>query len=88
MEVMYDLDVEAAAEARSLGLRCVRARTVGVDPAFIEMLCELIEERAGGQRERRALGALGPSHDVCPLDCCLDGRPAGLTAREPIRASR
>ena len=23
----------------------------------------------------RALGSLGPSHDRCPADCCLPGRP-------------
>lgn len=88
MEVMYDLDVEAAAEAHSLGLRFVRARTVGVDPLFVDMLCELIDERTGHQPVRRALGTLGPSHDICPLDCCLDGRPAAMPARKPIGASR
>jgi ferrochelatase len=25
--------------------------------------------------QRRALGSLGPSHDLCPADCCLSGRP-------------
>jgi ferrochelatase len=35
------------------------------------MLRELIQERLGRVERRRALGKDGPSHDVCPVDCCL-----------------
>jgi ferrochelatase len=54
----------------------VRAGTVGNHPSFVRMIRELIVERIdGGPRE--ALGVLGPSHDVCPVDCCLPpSRPA------------
>jgi ferrochelatase len=39
------------------------------------MVRELIVERMSESPERLALGTLGPSHDFCPSDCCLSGRP-------------
>lgn len=71
MEVVFDLDTEAMEEAAELGMQVVRAGTAGTHPAFISMIRELIEERLGLRGERRALGALGPWHDVCPENCCL-----------------
>jgi ferrochelatase len=81
MEVVYDLDTEAAARAKELGLHMVRAATVGTAPEFVAMIRELIVERMQGG-ERRALGLRGPSHDECPEDCCLPGaaRPPGAGA--------
>lgn len=75
MEVVLDLDVEAAAAARDLGLNMIRAGTVGTHPAFVGMVRDLIVERATAPKQRRALGTLGPAHDFCPVDCCLSGRP-------------
>jgi protoporphyrin/coproporphyrin ferrochelatase len=43
MEVMYDLDTEARAVCDELGVRMVRAGTVGTHPAVIRMIAELIE---------------------------------------------
>ena len=43
MEVMYDLDTEARAVCEELGVRMVRAGTVGTHPAMIRMIAELIE---------------------------------------------
>jgi ferrochelatase len=42
------------------------------------MIRELIEERLTANPERRFLGSLGPSHDICPINCCQLGerRPA------------
>jgi len=78
MEVRYDLDTEALATAGRVGLPCARAATVGTHPLFISGLRELVLERAaaarGEQPVRRALGALGPSHDVCPAGCCANPR--------------
>ena len=71
MEVMFDLDEEGMQKAHSLGMTMVRASTVGVDPRFVAMLGELIVERLSPGPERRAIGRFGPSHDVCPVDCCL-----------------
>ena len=56
VEVLYDLDVEAARVAREAGVTMVRAATVGEHPRFIEMIAALIRERLrdrpGGGRER------------------------------------
>ena len=71
MEVLYDLDDEARLTSERLGLNMVRAGTVGTHPRFVGMLRELIRERLDPGAERRALGGAGPSHDVCPVDCCL-----------------
>ncbi|MBW3657737.1 MAG: ferrochelatase, partial [Actinobacteria bacterium] len=70
MEVIYDLDVEAAETAARVGLSFVRAGTVGTHPRFVAGLRELVEERLG-TAPRRALGTRGPCWDACPLDCCL-----------------
>ena len=58
-------------------MNMVRAATVGTHPAFVNMVRELIEERIGTISQRRALGKLGPSHDVCPEGCCPSGRAPG-----------
>ena len=69
VEVLWDLDEEAAQTAERLGLAYARAATVGTDPRFVAMVRELVLERMEGA-PRRALGPMGPSHDVCPLGCC------------------
>ncbi len=71
MEVMFDLDEEAKGKAEGFGMNLVRAGTAGTDPRFVRMLGELIRERITAQPDRRAVGAYPPSHDVCPVDCCL-----------------
>lgn len=71
MEVLFDLDTEAKQVGGEVGIHVARAKTVGVHPRFITMIRELIEERISGTEDRPALGQLGPSHDVCPVDCCL-----------------
>ena len=78
MEVVMDLDVDAAAVARDLGLNMARAGTVGTHPAYVAMVRELIVERFTPTAPRRALGARGPNHDRCPADCCLPGKPGPL----------
>lgn len=75
LEVVLDLDVEAAETASRLGIDMVRAGTVGTHPAYVGMVRDLIVERMAANPVRRALGELGPSHDFCPSDCCLSGRP-------------
>jgi ferrochelatase len=54
MEVVYDLDTEAAGLARELGLKVVRTPTVGTHPRFVRMIRDLLFEAP---------------HD-CALDCC------------------
>ncbi len=71
MEVLFDLDIEAAEKARELGIGWHRVPTVGTAPDFVAMIRELIQERMEPKRERRALGRFGPSPDVCPANCCV-----------------
>ena len=59
MEVVHDLDVEAAQTAASLGLPFARAKAPGPAPQFAEMVAELVAERVSGT-EPRALGPFGP----------------------------
>jgi ferrochelatase len=82
MEVLYDLDTEARQVAEEVGVRLVRAATVGTHPEFVRMIRELIQERLDPTRPRRALGGFPPSHDACPADCCLSGitRPGARPA--------
>ncbi|MEU0274177.1 ferrochelatase [Streptomyces sp. NPDC006307] len=89
MEVLYDLDTEATAKAAELGLPVRRSTTVGADPRFAAAVRDLVLERAATERgtvvERCALGALGPSHDLCPVGCCpaRAERPAAAGADSP-----
>lgn len=77
MEVLFDLDIEARELAEKHGMALTRVPTVGEDPEFVGMIRELVVERMARDPERRALGDLGPHHDVCPVDCCLPGDPGG-----------
>ena len=53
IEVLYDLDTEAAAVAAELGVPMVRARAVNDHPAFLDLLAEVVratvDRYAGGQ---------------------------------------
>ena len=70
IEVIFDLDVEAAAAASRAGINMVRAETVGTHPSYVRMIRDLIVERMDPYPERVALGSLGPSHDICGRECC------------------
>lgn len=73
MEVVYDLDTEATALCRELGIKMVRAAAAGRHPAFAKMIRELILERLEPSMPRRFLGGNGPRTDVCRPDCCKLG---------------
>lgn len=83
MEVIFDLDTEAAAKARELGLRFERVPTVGVHPGFVDMICKLIIERQTAHPERLAAGQYGPTVDFCPRECCFIGSERLRTAKQP-----
>lgn len=91
MEVLYDLDTEAQQLADELGMKMVRAGTVGTHPAFIRMIRQLIAERISPEEPKLAVGLFGPNHDVCPRDCCpapqRGGRPVANPTELPARAS-
>ena len=51
MEVLYDLDTAARKVCDELGIRMVRAGTVGTHPEIIRMIAELIEQTPASCRE-------------------------------------
>ena len=79
-ELVKKLIVEGFKE--ELGIEMVRAGTAGTHPAFAAMVRELIVERMSDRSERMALGRFGPSHDVCPADCCPSGRSSTTGGRQ------
>lgn len=91
MEVIQDLDTDAAAAAAARDLPFARAGTVGTDPRFVSMIVDLILERSGGDgapTERAALGSLEIKPDVCAVDCCLPpARPQGRPAPSGVGPS-
>jgi ferrochelatase len=81
MEVVHDLDVEAARTAASLGLPFARAEAPGPTPRFAAMVRELVAERVSGAPAlslgELGLGAFAGGAAACPADCCryVGGRP-------------
>ena len=69
MEVVHDLDVEAAGVAEGLGLAFARAAAPMPDPRFATMVTDLVLERMG-KAAPAWLGDLGPAAADCPADCC------------------
>jgi ferrochelatase len=69
MEVVHDLDVEAAQAAAELGLPLARAAAPMPDRRFAAMVTELVLEREGRARPQ-SLGDFGPAAGDCPADCC------------------
>jgi ferrochelatase len=59
MEVLYDLDCEAAALAKECGIEFMRARTAGTHPLFVAGLIHLV-------RDTMSNGMV-----PCAVDCCL-----------------
>ena len=97
MEVIHDLDVEAAETAAALGLAFARAKAPGSTPRFAQMVCELVAERTAGAPALAlgafGLGAFAGGADACPADCCRyspqrpgGAAPPGGTARPGVDA--
>jgi ferrochelatase len=78
VEVVWDLDNEAAEKASELGMAFARAATAGPDPRFADMVVELIAELQEGAPVR-ALGS------VPRAGCTVDGAPCALNCCEPVR---
>ncbi len=76
VEVLHDLDVEAAELCRSLGMPMVRAATVGTHPRFVETIRALVLERLHGT-PMQSVGPLPPRPPGCAPGCCpAPPRPA------------
>lgn len=68
MEVRYDLDVEAAAIARRLGLEFARAATPDTDPRFVAMITDLVGQRLVAVSNPTVSAPLG--RPFCENGCC------------------
>ena len=44
LEVLYDIDIEAQAEAERLGIKLVRIDMLGTDPLYMETLADTVEQ--------------------------------------------
>jgi protoporphyrin/coproporphyrin ferrochelatase len=81
MEVVYDLDTEAAATAEECGLAFARAASAGDHPAFVSGLVDLMVERAavarGEQPARPVVNAGKVGWYECWTDCCPNLREPG-----------
>ncbi|MCE0507896.1 ferrochelatase [Microbacterium sp. KKR3/1] len=76
MEVLWDLDTEAAEAAEEAGLSFTRTPTPGVSPAFVAGIVDLIEERLEGRpnEDRPHVTSLPGAFDVCRPGCCENVR--------------
>ena len=69
MEVLQDLDTDAAAAASAAGLGFDRIETSSTDPRFIDMIVQLVKERTDSAVPV-SLGDLGLVPTQCSQDCC------------------
>ncbi len=76
LEVVWDLDTEAAGTAEKLNLSMERAGTVGTDPRFTQMIVALITAQLGGVDA--AAGGMGCTENGarCASGCCTSRRPS------------
>ncbi|NMI00307.1 ferrochelatase [Pseudonocardia acidicola] len=78
VEVVWDLDNEAAERAAELGMGFARAATAGPDPGFADMVVELIAEHTAGAAER-GIGDVpragcAANGQLCAVNCCVPAR--------------
>jgi ferrochelatase len=78
LEVVWDLDTEAAEKAAELGMTLVRAGTAGPDPRFAEMVVELVQEHTAAAPARRL-------SDIGSAGCTLNGAPCAVGCCEPTK---
>ena len=78
LEVVWDLDTEAAGRAAELGMTLARAATVGTDPRFPAMVAELVDEHRYDRAPRRC-------SDVPAAGSTLNGAPCAPGCCEPAR---
>ena len=78
MEVVYDLDTQAAAVALKVALPFARAATVGVDGEFVSAIRDLVLESValarGEQVDQPSLSGLGALPARCRAGCCPNPR--------------
>ncbi len=75
VEVVWDLDNEAAETAAEHGLFFTRVRTPGVDPRFVGELADLVQERlAEAVATTAELPGARRRPDFCASRCCVNAR--------------
>jgi ferrochelatase len=83
MEVVYDLDTQAAVAARQAGITLVRAPTPGTHPAFVTMVRQLVTELVDPAAPRLRLSRSPLPVDRCGPACCPP-MPAGPPRAEGV----
>ncbi|MCF8569825.1 ferrochelatase [Gordonia sp. HY002] len=76
LEVVWDLDTEAADLAVELGIEYVRVATAGTSRRFVAMVADLIERYVDGGGDVTAMGC-GDNGGICRPDCCVPVRRPG-----------
>ena len=71
VEVEWDLDTEAKQTAADQGVAFTRTPTSGVDPRFVSVLADLVEERLGRRGPVETVTAFPATPDVCGVGCCV-----------------
>jgi protoporphyrin/coproporphyrin ferrochelatase len=81
VEVVWDLDHEAADIAAEAGVRFERVATPGTDPRFVSALADLIVERLHDAPPSELTSPVGlpPRPDFCATGCCVNLRGAKPT---------
>lgn len=96
MEVVFDLDTEAAQTAAQLGLEYRRAATAQDDAAFLDQVARVVAERAAQERGEAveaevAAHTYPPLAEICGENCCkyvnVHGRPHRHSAGAPAADS-
>jgi ferrochelatase len=74
LEVVWDLDNEAAERAAGLGMGFARVATPGADPRFAELVVELVRERTAGAPVRKLstfpVAGCTANGALCAVGCC------------------
>jgi protoporphyrin/coproporphyrin ferrochelatase len=78
LEVVWDLDNEAAERAEKLGMAFARAATPGADPRFAELVVELVREHVDNAPARKL-------SSFTMAGCTINGAPCEPACCEPTR---
>ena len=81
LEVVWDLDTEAAQRAADHGMGFARAAAPSGDPRFAELVVELVREHLDGAPARRL-------SDLPAAGCTVNGAPCAPLCCEPQRRRR
>jgi ferrochelatase len=85
LEVIWDLDDEAAERAGELGMAFARVATPGTDPRFAQLVVELVREhlRDAPHRKLSAMAEAGCTVNgaLCAVGCCEPARARQAATR-------